>query len=104
MRLEGRFNAEIPIDPAIYFFGDEITMGLRAYCHGYDFFHPHRVIAWRMTGRREPATGRIIAIGRVEIDGRSVAFAASCRGTSSDTIRSAVRDRLPTTSGTSACR
>jgi Glycosyltransferase (GlcNAc) len=48
---EGRFNAEIPIDPAIYFFGDEITTGLRAYCHGYDFFHPHRVIAWHAYDR-----------------------------------------------------
>ena len=48
---EGRFNAEIPIDPAIYFFGDEVTTGLRAYCHGYDFFHPHRVIAWHAYDR-----------------------------------------------------
>ena len=49
---EGCFNAEIPIDPAIYFFGDEITTGLRAYCHGYDFFHPHRVIAWHAYDRK----------------------------------------------------
>ena len=48
---EGCFNAEIPIDPNIYFFGDEITTGLRAYCHGYDFFHPHRVIAWHAYDR-----------------------------------------------------
>jgi hypothetical protein len=48
---EGRFNADIPLDPAIYFFGDEITTGLRAYCHGYDFFHPHRVIAWHAYDR-----------------------------------------------------
>jgi hypothetical protein len=48
---EGRFNAEIPFDPNIYFFGDEITTGLRAYCHGYDFFHPHRVLAWHAYDR-----------------------------------------------------
>lgn len=48
---EGRFNVEIPIDPNIYFFGDEITTGLRAYCHGYDFFHPHRVVAWHAYDR-----------------------------------------------------
>lgn len=48
---EGRFNAEVPIDPSIYFFGDEITTGLRAYCHGYDFFHPHRVVAWHAYDR-----------------------------------------------------
>lgn len=48
---EGRFNADIPIDPRIYFFGDEITTGLRAYCHGYEFFHPHRVVAWHAYDR-----------------------------------------------------
>lgn len=48
---EGRFNADIPFDPNIYFFGDEITTGLRAYCHGYDFFHPHRVLAWHAYDR-----------------------------------------------------
>ncbi|MBS0180709.1 MAG: hypothetical protein JSR20_18300 [Nitrospira sp.] len=48
---EGSFNTEIPIDPAVYFFGDEITTGLRAYCHGYDLFHPHRVIAWHAYDR-----------------------------------------------------
>lgn len=49
---EGSFNAEIPLDPNIYFFGDEITTGLRAYCHGYDLFHPHRVVAWHAYDRR----------------------------------------------------
>ena len=48
---EGRFNAEIPIDPNVYFFGDEITTGLRAFCHGYDIFHPHRVLAWHAYNR-----------------------------------------------------
>ena len=49
---EGTFNTEIPFDPNIYFFGDDITTGLRAYCHGYDFFHPHRVIAWHLYDRK----------------------------------------------------
>lgn len=48
---EGRFNADIPLDPNVYFFGDEITTGLRAFCHGYDFFHPHRVLAWHAYDR-----------------------------------------------------
>lgn len=48
---EGRFNAEMPLDPNIYFFGDEITTGLRAFCRGYDFFHPHRVLAWHVYDR-----------------------------------------------------
>jgi hypothetical protein len=48
---EGSFNWEIPIDPNIYFFGDEITTGLRAYCHGYNFYHPHRIMAWHAYDR-----------------------------------------------------
>ncbi len=48
---EGYFNAEIPIDPAIYFFGDDITTAVRAYSHGYDFFHPHIVVAWHLYDR-----------------------------------------------------
>ena len=48
---DGRFNVDVPLDPNIYFFGDEITTGLRAYCSGYDFFHPHRVIAWHAYDR-----------------------------------------------------
>lgn len=50
---EGTFNREVQFDPDIYFFGDEITTGLRAYCHGYDFFHPHRVLAWHAYDRAE---------------------------------------------------
>lgn len=48
---EGDFNHEIRFDPNIYFYGDEITSGLRAYCHGYDFFHPHRVVLWHLYDR-----------------------------------------------------
>lgn len=49
---EGTFNKEIPIDPNIYFFGDDITTALRAYRHGYDFFHPHKTIAWHLYDRK----------------------------------------------------
>lgn len=48
---DGRFNLDVPLDPHIYFFGDEITTGLRAHCHGYQFFHPHRVVAWHAYDR-----------------------------------------------------
>ncbi len=48
---EGRFNQEIQFDPAIYFFGDEVVTSLRAFTHGYDLFHPHRVIGWHCYNR-----------------------------------------------------
>jgi hypothetical protein len=42
----GDFVREVPYDPDLYFTGEEITMAVRAYTHGYDLFHPHRMIAW----------------------------------------------------------
>ena len=53
---DGSFNEEIPIDPNIYFFGDDITTAMRAYCHGYDFFHPHKVVAWHLYDRQTRTT------------------------------------------------
>ncbi|MGY2026013.1 GlcNAc-transferase family protein [Nocardia gipuzkoensis] len=44
--MDSAFNWEVPHDPHIYFFGDEIALGLRAYTFGWDIFHPHRVVGW----------------------------------------------------------
>lgn len=50
--LAGReFNDEIFFDPRVYFFGDEVATGLRAYTHGWDLFHPHRIIGWHAYDR-----------------------------------------------------
>jgi hypothetical protein len=48
---DGVFNREILFDPEIYFFGDEVLTGLRAYTWGYDMFHPHRVLGWHLYDR-----------------------------------------------------
>ncbi len=52
----GEFNETAVIDPDVYFFGDEIAAGLRAYTHGWDMFHPHRIIGWHAYSRsaRQP--------------------------------------------------
>lgn len=51
----GAFCREVPYDPKLYFFGEEPSLALRAFTHGYDLFHPHRVIAWHFYGReRQP--------------------------------------------------
>jgi len=42
----GQFCKEVQHDPNIYFHGEEITIAVRAYTHGYDLFHPHKIIAW----------------------------------------------------------
>lgn len=42
----GQWCKEVPYDPELYFHGEEISLAIRSYTHGYDLFHPHRVIAW----------------------------------------------------------
>jgi hypothetical protein len=42
----GAFCREVPYDPNYYFHGEEISLGVRAFTHGYDLFYPHRVVLW----------------------------------------------------------
>ena len=42
----GAFCREVPYDPHFYFFGEEMTMAVRAFTHGYDLFHPCQVVIW----------------------------------------------------------
>jgi hypothetical protein len=42
----GAFCREVPYDPELYFHGEEITMAVRAFTHGYDLFHPHKMPLW----------------------------------------------------------
>ncbi len=42
----GQFCKEVPHDPNYYFHGEEISIAVRAYTHGYDLFHTHKIIAW----------------------------------------------------------
>jgi hypothetical protein len=48
----GEFSVEVQHDPEYYFHGEEISVGVRAYTHGYDLFHPHRVIIWHEYTRK----------------------------------------------------
>lgn len=48
----GNFCKEVPHDPDYYFHGEEISIAVRAFTHGYDLFHPHRVIAWHEYTRK----------------------------------------------------
>lgn len=48
----GEFCLEVPHDPEFYFHGEEITIAVRAFTHGYDLFHPHKVIAWHEYTRK----------------------------------------------------
>ena len=42
----GEFSNEVQHNPEYYFHGEEISIGVRAFTHGYDLFHPHRVVVW----------------------------------------------------------
>lgn len=48
----GEFCKEVPHDPEYYFHGEEISIAVRAFTHGYDLFHPHKVIAWHEYTRK----------------------------------------------------
>ena len=42
----GRFVNDVSYDPELYFTGEEITLAIRAFSHGYDLFHPAKHILW----------------------------------------------------------
>ena len=48
----GKMCKEVPHDPNYYFHGEEISIAVRAYTHGYDLFHPHKIIAYHEYTRK----------------------------------------------------
>jgi hypothetical protein len=48
----GKFAQEVMHDPSYYFHGEEISIAVRAFTHGYDLFHPHKVILWHEYTRK----------------------------------------------------
>jgi len=49
---DGKFSKEVQHDPEYYFHGEEISIAVRAFTHGYDLFHPHKTIAWHEYTRK----------------------------------------------------
>ncbi len=43
---DGKFCEEVPHDPDYYFYGEEISISVRAFTHGYDLYHPNKVVVW----------------------------------------------------------
>ena len=48
----GSFAREVQHNPDYYFHGEEISIAVRAFTHGYDLFHPHKVVAWHEYTRK----------------------------------------------------
>lgn len=53
---EGQICNKVKYDPDYYFFGEEINMAARAYTHGYDLYHPHKIIGWHQYTRDNRST------------------------------------------------
>ena len=54
-----KWAKEVKHDPNIFFAGEEINLTVRSFTHGYDLFHPHRVVIWHATMREERA-GKLV--------------------------------------------
>jgi hypothetical protein len=50
---DGHFASSVQHDPAFFFHGEEISISVRAFTHGYDLYHPHRVVAWHEYTRKD---------------------------------------------------
>jgi len=48
----GEFSNKVQHDPDYYFHGEEISISVRAFTHGYDLFHLHKVIIWHQYTRK----------------------------------------------------
>jgi hypothetical protein len=49
---DGKFAEEIQHDPQYYFHGEEISIAVRSFTHGYDLLHPHKIFLWHYYTRR----------------------------------------------------
>lgn len=47
------FITDVPYDSGLYFQGEEMSMALRAFTHGYDIYHPHHPVLWHHYMRHE---------------------------------------------------
>ena len=50
---------EIKHDADIYFSGEELNLTVRSFTHGYDLFHPHKLVIWHAT-MREERSGKLV--------------------------------------------
>lgn len=48
----GKLVREVPYDPYLYFEGEEISLAVRFWTHGWDIFTPNQVVAWHDYGKR----------------------------------------------------
>jgi len=44
----GQWVRDIPYDPNLYFQGEEGSLALRSFTHGYDIFNPNKLVCWHL--------------------------------------------------------
>lgn len=49
----GSIITDVPYDPEFYFGGEETALAVRLFTHGYNLFHPHKLLLWHYYGRKD---------------------------------------------------
>jgi len=79
----GAFVSDVPYDPELYFLGEEITLAVRAFTHGYTLLHPPEPILFHeytRAHRRKHWDDHVRALGvEVEWHARDAASLAKVR-------------------------
>tara|TARA_R100000951_G_scaffold116046_1_gene126311 strand:- start:2238 stop:3779 length:1542 start_codon:yes stop_codon:yes gene_type:complete len=48
---KAEYIQEVPYDPNIYFFGEEISLTVRLWTNGWDFYHPNKLVIYHLWSR-----------------------------------------------------
>lgn len=56
---DGHWAKTVLHDTDIFFSGEELNLTVRSYTHGYDMFHPHKLVVWHAT-MREERSGKLV--------------------------------------------
>ena len=49
---KAEYIQEVPYDPNLYFFGEEISMTVRLWTNGWDFYHPNKLVIYHLWTRK----------------------------------------------------
>lgn len=49
---KGEINEKVPYDPEFYFSGEESALAVRYFTHGYNLYHPHKIICYHYYERK----------------------------------------------------
>jgi len=88
---------EVPFDPhcPYVFHGEEIAMAARLWAHGYDFFHPTRMLVFESSQDQDPGRLRKVHWHRHATPGPDLAHGSARRGREQQIRRSAEQIRQP---------